>query len=133
MAMDCIRIIIQSIKEANMSTSALHKAIGEAISRITFQGHRVNDDYSLNKRLEILKAIDDAIDSATPPPTNSFEVSLPLLVKLGSLVVHVEEFFSPDSHIFDRSVIQTLLDDPEVKTWIAYMDEQAFLPKKRRD
>jgi len=72
-----------------MTTSALHEALQKAVSQITFHGHRVNDDYSMNKRREILKAVEDTVFIVTPPLTNSFEVSLPLLVKLGSLVVHV--------------------------------------------
>lgn len=53
-----------------------------------------------------------------------------LLVKLGSLAVHVEEMLSAKGHDYDRNAIQTLLDDPEVKEWLAAMDKMSFLPKK---
>lgn len=55
-----------------------------------------------------------------------------LLVKLGSVAVHVEEMLSADGHVFDRIAIQDLLDDPEVRAWLRLMDANAFLPKKRR-
>lgn len=55
-----------------------------------------------------------------------------LLVKLGSIAVHVDEMLSPDGHAYDREAIKSLLDDPEVKEWIAAMDKMAFMPKKRK-
>lgn len=54
-----------------------------------------------------------------------------LLIKLGSLAVHVEEMLSSQGHPFDRDVIFQLLADPEVKDWLAAMDRLALLPKKR--
>ena len=54
-----------------------------------------------------------------------------LLVKLGSIAVHVEELISPAGHEFDKAAIQTLLNDVEVKSWLEEMDALAFLPKKR--
>ncbi len=57
--------------------------------------------------------------------------NLATLVKLGSIAVHVDEMMSPGAHEFDRISIKSLLDDPEVKAWMAEMDKQGFLPKKR--
>jgi len=54
-----------------------------------------------------------------------------VLVKLGSLAVHIEEMLSSKGHEFDRAAIQTLLDDTELRQWLTAMDEMAFLPKKR--
>ena len=54
-----------------------------------------------------------------------------LLVKLGSICVHIEELFSPGGHAFDRHALQSLLQDDEVKSWLSDMDRLAFLPKKR--
>lgn len=54
-----------------------------------------------------------------------------LMVKLGSIVVHVEEMLSPQGHAFDKIAIQQLLKDPEVKEWLAEMDAMALIPKKR--
>jgi len=54
---------------------------------------------------------------------------LGLLVKLGSIAVHVEEMMSPKGHRFDKAAIQTLLDDAEVKQWIK--DMGVYMPVKR--
>ena len=56
--------------------------------------------------------------------------SLTLLCKLGSLAVHIDEALSDDSHHYDWTAIHLLLDDPEVKQWIA--DMGPLLPKKRK-
>jgi len=58
---------------------------------------------------------------------------LSLLMKLGSLAVHIDEFLSNDNHPFDEVVIQGLLADKEVKTWLVEMDSMALLPKKRME
>jgi len=76
MAMDCIRIIIQSIKGAKHDHFGASQGTTRSNQRITFQGHRVNDGYSQNKRNEILKVVEDAIDSASPPPTSSNESAI---------------------------------------------------------
>jgi len=57
--------------------------------------------------------------------------NLSLAVKLGSIAVHVEELLSAKGHEFDRYALQTLLDDPEVKSWITLMNKNAMLPVKR--
>lgn len=54
-----------------------------------------------------------------------------LLIKLGSIAVHVDEMLSPRGHEFDRVALQSLLEDPEVKVWIDEMDKLALVPKKR--
>jgi len=58
-------------------------------------------------------------------------LSLSLLVKLGSVAVHVDEFLSADGHPFDRAALEQLLRDSEVAEWLAAMDKLALLPKKR--
>ena len=54
-----------------------------------------------------------------------------LLIKLGSIAVHVEELLAPGGHAFDRSAIEQLLADPEVVAWRVEADKLALLPKKR--
>lgn len=116
----------------NIDTSNdLYKALQRAISNITFQGHRVNDTYSTNKRKDILNVVMYTIQSTTPPPNNDLAPALTVLIKLGSLAVHIEELLSPYGHSFDRSAIESLLTDPELKEWLVKMDKLAFLPKKR--
>jgi hypothetical protein len=56
---------------------------------------------------------------------------LGLLVKLGSIVVHVDEMLSPLGHGYDKLTVQASLQDPEVREWIAEMTRQALLPVKR--
>jgi hypothetical protein len=60
---------------------------------------------------------------------NFTEPSLPLLCKLGSIVVHCDEARSPSGHNLDLLALDTLLADPEVKNWISSMG--ALLPLKR--
>jgi hypothetical protein len=56
--------------------------------------------------------------------------SLPLLVKLGSIIVHADEFTTPGGHEFDLVAIKQLLADPEVEAWIK--DMGALLPVMRQ-
>lgn len=60
------------------------------------------------------------------------ETKITLLVKLGSLAVHVDEYLSPDGHPFDLEAIRQILNDAEVTDWLAEMDKLAFLPRKRK-
>lgn len=54
-----------------------------------------------------------------------------LLVKVGSLVVHLEEAMSDKGHHFDKAAIESLQADPDVKKWFAEMTKLALLPVKR--
>lgn len=56
-----------------------------------------------------------------------------LLVKLGSIAVHAQEYLSPGGHPFDKDAMDPLFADPEVVAWIKQMDAMAFLPKKRME
>lgn len=55
--------------------------------------------------------------------------SISLLSKLGSIVVHAEEFISPQGHQLDVAALSTLLKDHEVVEWIKGM--RVFIPVKR--
>jgi hypothetical protein len=77
------------------------------------RGDSVRDYF---KRSETMSAL-------TPSPT--------LLVKLGSIAVHVDEFFSSKGNYLDRVAIIQLLDDPEIVAWLAEMGKLALLPVKR--
>lgn len=54
-----------------------------------------------------------------------------LLIKLGSLIVHYQELNSANGHPFDRTAIDSLEHDTEVKAWLSKMDKMALLPVKR--
>ena len=54
-----------------------------------------------------------------------------LLAKLGSIIVHIEEFSSPTGHGFDEAAFRVLIEDAEVMDWIKAMREFALIPEKR--
>ncbi len=54
-----------------------------------------------------------------------------LLIALGSLIVHYEEFVSTDGHPYDKAAIDSLRNQPDVKEWFDEMLLLAFLPLKR--
>lgn len=58
--------------------------------------------------------------------------SATLLIKLGSIIVHFQELNSPDGHHFDKSTIDALLDNEDVKQWMEGMNKLALLPVKRK-
>jgi hypothetical protein len=55
-----------------------------------------------------------------------------LLAKLGSILVHVEETWSPGGHELDRAAAETLLRQPDVQAWLADGRAMAMVPEKRR-
>lgn len=61
--------------------------------------------------------------------TDPLKPTLSLLVKLGSIAVHVDELFSPSGHSFDKTALEQLLNDEEVEQWIKEMG--AWMPLKR--
>lgn len=63
---------------------------------------------------------------------NPLQPPASLLCKLASIAVHADEIMSPDGHAFDRHALQSSLEDPEVKEWLAEMDKMALAPKKRK-
>ena len=56
---------------------------------------------------------------------------LSLLVKLASIAVHAEEYFSINGHTLDREAIKGLLADSEIQECFADLQKQALLPVKR--
>jgi hypothetical protein len=64
------------------------------------------------------------------------DLRMPLLAKLGSLAVHIEEVLEETglggAHPFDVAAIKTCLDDPELKKWIAEMSAAGLVPQKRK-
>jgi hypothetical protein len=55
----------------------------------------------------------------------------PVLVKLGSALVHAEEFLEQAGHPYDLEAFRRLLTDSDVQEWRAAMAERALLPAKR--
>ncbi len=63
--------------------------------------------------------------------SNVLKPSVGLVCKLGRIVIHAEEFLSPNGPEFDGAALDALLHDGEVKEWMAIMQKMAFLPLKR--
>lgn len=63
---------------------------------------------------------------------NPLNPSATVLCKLGSIAVHVQEMLEPGGHPFDRIALNGLLNDSDVKEWLAQMDAMAMIPNKRR-
>ncbi len=66
-----------------------------------------------------------------PPTIDSLNPELALLVKLGSIAVHADEFMSPGVHEVDGYALRQLLLDPDVIEWIDEITKSALLPVKR--
>lgn len=62
---------------------------------------------------------------------NPLEPSLTLLLKLGSAIVHADEYLSPHGHPLDKDEFHQLLKDPELVEWLAAMTKLALVPRKR--
>lgn len=60
-----------------------------------------------------------------------FKPPVSLLVKIGSALVHFDEFTAPGGHEYDLHTARQLLADPDVKAWIEKMTGAAMLPCKR--
>ncbi len=54
-----------------------------------------------------------------------------LLIKLGSLIVHYEEFVSPNGSVIDKQTIDAMMKQDDVKEWFTEMRKLALLPLKR--
>ena len=63
-------------------------------------------------------------DPLKPPPS--------LLAKIGSIVVHTDEYLSVEGHNYDREAINALLAAPDVREWLEAMAGLALVPQKRR-
>lgn len=61
--------------------------------------------------------------------SNPLNPSVTLLCKLGSAVVHAEEYLSPKGHPLDKIAFDTAIGDPEVQAWLKEM--KVYLPVKR--
>ena len=62
--------------------------------------------------------------------TDPLKPDATLLIKLGSLLVHYEEFIETEEPL-DMEAAQMLTDDPDVVEWRDQMNKLALLPLKR--
>lgn len=64
---------------------------------------------------------------------SSWDLHTPTVAaKIGSIVVHVEEYLSEEGHEFDRAALLGLLADPEVREWLGELRALGMLPLPRR-
>lgn len=54
-----------------------------------------------------------------------------VIVKLGSAVVHFEEWLSPDGHAYDLAALKSILADEEIQNWLVEMKHLGLLPVRR--
>lgn len=54
-----------------------------------------------------------------------------LLIKLGSIIVHYEEWTSVKGHELDKITIDAIMKQEDVKEWFKGMNEMALLPLRR--
>jgi hypothetical protein len=64
-------------------------------------------------------------------PADPLKPPLPLLVKLGSAIVHAAEANSDKGHPYDWTAFYQCLRDPDVQEWLGAMTDAGFLPVKR--
>lgn len=64
----------------------------------------------------------------TPDP---LKPSKPLLMSLGSVLIHALEYMSPDGRELDLLAMQNSWS-PEVEQWIAQMEAKALIPMMRK-
>lgn len=57
------------------------------------------------------------------------KICLTLTAKLAAIVVHAQELFSLDGRVIDEHELCGLINDPEVREWIASLG--ALAPVKR--
>ncbi len=54
-----------------------------------------------------------------------------LLCKLGSIIIHVEEYGGETGLEIDMEIIRSLLKDDQLQGWLFGMNEMGLLPVKR--
>ncbi len=57
--------------------------------------------------------------------------SVQLLIKLGSIIAHYEEWTSKTGHEFDKITIDSIMNEEDVIEWFKGMRELSLLPLKR--
>ena len=67
----------------------------------------------------------------TPTTPDPLKPNAALLAKLGSIAVHVDEYLSDKGHHFDAFALGALMDDEDIRTWLAQMRAMALIPEKR--
>ena len=107
--------------------SVMHYLLDKGVGNRVLCGRREHNCASTDIREVTCRKCTNLLTSIKSP----LEPSPSLLCKLGSIAVHAEEMLSPIGHAFDKSALESLLQDVEVQLWLKRMDFLALLPKKR--
>lgn len=62
---------------------------------------------------------------------NPMSPSPALLAKLGSAIVHASEAIDEGGHQFDVAAFHSVMNDADVREWLAQMNAMAMLPVRR--
>lgn len=110
-----------------------------ALKKLSWLASTTVAHYALKDSLKEALAEADAIVALAGPDVapvclipDPLKPALSLVVKLGSIAVHADELLSPDTHVFDKVALESLMTDPEVTDWIAKMTDMAMVPRKRK-
>lgn len=87
---------------------------------------KLGKEFASKPNPALMRAFDTLL---TPKPPDPLKPSAALLCKLGSIIVHLDEMFSPTGHAFDKLSVQHGLQDPEVVAWLKAMGP--YVPVKR--
>lgn len=63
---------------------------------------------------------------------NPMKPSPQLLAKIGSAIAHAQECLGADGHHFDKLAFDGLINDSQVKDWMAQMRAIAMISEPRR-
>lgn len=111
---------LQALNQNVMNALRRRRASGQ----IEFVGRRHNGRSHQHLYRKTQVQHDNAVNTMLQP-------SMAVLVALGSLAIHIEEYLSPDGHPNDKIAIESLLAGGELRAFLAEMDKLAFLPRKR--
>ena len=56
---------------------------------------------------------------------------LAVCARIGSALVHAEEFMSVRGHTFDKESFNAIMNDDDIRAWLKKLDDIGLLPKKR--
>lgn len=61
------------------------------------------------------------------------QLTLATLAKIGSALVHAEEYMGEGGHDFDKAAFDQMMADPAVQTWLESMKSMSLVPRKRSE
>jgi hypothetical protein len=62
---------------------------------------------------------------------NIYDLDVSVVVKLGSILVHIDEGLTAEGHPFDFETIRSLLADRDIQALLKFLDRDGLLPLRR--